>query len=112
MNSMKPSVLIVDDVEANLLALEAVLASLPCEVVRASSGNDALRELLKREFAVMLLDVQMPLMDGFEVARLARENPTTRDVPIIFVTAMADADEGPLRAYGSCAVDFFMKSIT
>jgi two-component system sensor histidine kinase/response regulator len=105
------AVLVVDDVEANLLATDAVLTGLPCEVVRVGSGNDALRALLKREFAVVLLDVQMPEMDGYEVARLARENPATREVPIIFVTAMNRSEENVLRGYGTGAVDFLLKPV-
>jgi signal transduction histidine kinase len=107
----KPNVLLVDDVEANLVVLEALLGEMDCQLVRANSGNDALRQLLKREFAVILLDVQMPEMDGFEVARYARENPTTREIPIIFLTAMHSSDENLLRGYGSGAVDFLFKPI-
>jgi signal transduction histidine kinase len=107
----KPGILLVDDVEANLIALEAQLEDMNCELVRASSGNDALRQLLKREFAVILLDVQMPEMDGYEVARYARDNPSTRDVPIIFVTAMLATEEKTLRGYGSGAVDFLFKPV-
>lgn len=106
-----PSVLIVDDVEANLVALEAQLGGLGCELVRASSGNEALRQLLKRNFALMLLDVQMPGVDGHEVARYARENPATRDVPIIFVTAMHETEDTRLRSYGTGAVDLLFKPI-
>lgn len=106
-----PCVLLVDDNEANLVALEALLGSLPCELVRATSGNEALRLLLKREFAVVLLDVQMPEMNGFEVARYARENPVTREVPIIFLTAMHRTEESMLRGYGTGAVDFLLKPI-
>ena len=108
---MRPAVLIVDDVEANLVALEALLESVPCEVVRASSGNEALRQLLRRPFAVMLLDVQMPDMDGFEVARYARENSSTSDVPIIFITAMHETPENVLRGYSTGAFDFLFKPI-
>lgn len=111
MSASRPSILIVDDVDANLVALEAQLGGLDCDIVRASNGNDALRHLLKREFAVMLLDVQMPEMDGYEVARLARENSATRDVPIIFVTAMHETERTVLRGYGSGAVDFLFKPI-
>ncbi|MDB5216204.1 MAG: Sensory box histidine kinase [Myxococcaceae bacterium] len=107
----KASVLIVDDVPANLLALEAQLEDLDCEVVRAATGNEALGQLLKREYAVMLLDVQMPEMDGFEVARYARDNPVTRDVPIIFLTAMLETEENALRGYGTGAVDVLFKPI-
>jgi len=106
-----PSVLIVDDVEANLLALEAQLAVLDCTLIRASSGNEALRQLLRRKFAVVLLDVQMPDMDGYEVARHARANPDTRDVPIVFVTAMHETEEHVLRGYDSGAFDFLFKPV-
>jgi two-component system, sensor histidine kinase and response regulator len=108
---MQPAVLLVDDVEANLVVLEALLGGMDCQLVRASNGNEALRQLLKREFAVILLDVQMPGMDGFEVARYARNNPATRDVPIIFLTAMNSSDDNLLRGYGSGAVDFLFKPI-
>jgi two-component system NtrC family sensor kinase len=107
----RPAVLVVDDVEGNLVALEALLADLDCDVVLARSGNQALRALLKRQFAVALLDVQMPEMDGFEVARHARQNPLTRDVPLLFLTATHDSEEGVLRGYGSGAVDFLFKPI-
>src|SRR5689334_2683113 len=105
----RAAVLAVDDVIANLVVLEALLADLDCEVVRATSGNDALRLVLKREFAVMLLDVHMPDMDGYEVARLVRENPATRALPILFVTATHHTERNVLRGYGSGAVDFLFK---
>jgi signal transduction histidine kinase len=104
-------VLAVDDTPANLVAVQALLAQLPCEVVVANSGNEALKQLLRREFAVVLLDVQMPEMDGYEVARHARENPVTRDVPIIFLTAGRQTEQGTLRGYGSGAVDFLFKPV-
>lgn len=110
-SSVRPSVLAVDDVGANLVTLDALLAGLDCDVVQASSGEAALRHLLKRQFAVMLLDVQMPLMDGYEVAAHARSNPATRDVPIIFLTAASDSEETALRAYGTGAVDFLLKPL-
>src|ERR1051325_5579745 len=78
MTQPQPAVLLVDDTSANLLALKALLSDVGCELVCASSGNEALRQLLRREFAVMLLDVQMPDMDGYEVARYVRQNPATR----------------------------------
>ncbi len=106
-----PKVLLVDDVGANLVSLDATLSSLPCERLFAHSGNEALRMLLKQEYAVMLLDVQMPEMDGFEVARLARSNPETRDIPIIFLTATRETPEGVLRGYGSGAVDYLIKPV-
>jgi two-component system sensor histidine kinase/response regulator len=111
MTRVRPSVLAVDDTPANLVALQALLAELPCEVVIAESGNEALKQLLRREFAVVLLDVQMPEMDGYEVARHARENPKTREVPIIFLTAGRQTEQGTLRGYGSGAVDFLFKPV-
>jgi two-component system, NtrC family, sensor kinase len=106
-----PEVLIVDDVEANLTVLRLLLEGERCRVVSASSGEQALRLLLRKEFAMMLLDVQMPEMDGYEVAQHVRMNPTTRDIPIIFVTATHNTDENILRGYGSGAVDFLFKPI-
>jgi two-component system NtrC family sensor kinase len=109
--SGRPAVLVVDDVAANLVAVEALLADLDCDLVLARSGNAALSALLRREFAVMLLDVQMPEMDGYEVARHSREYQGTRDVPIVFLTATHDTEENVLRGYGSGAVDFLFKPI-
>jgi two-component system sensor histidine kinase/response regulator len=107
----RPKLLLVDDVEANLISLQAVLSDLPCELVLARSGNEALRALLKHEFALLLLDVQMPEMDGFEVASHLRSNARTRDVPIVFLTAMHQTEASALRGYGSGAVDFLVKPI-
>lgn len=106
-----PAVLIVDDIEANLRALLAVLEGVSCSVTSVNSGEKALRVLLRRDFAVMLLDVQMPGMDGYEVARHARSNPRTRDIPIIFVTATHDSPENIAKGYGSGAVDFLFKPL-
>ena len=111
MSSPNPCVLLVDDTEANLIAFEAVLANMGCDFVRATNGNDALKQLLKREFALMLLDVQMPEMDGYEVARYSREHPATREVPIIFVTGMHETEENLLRGYGTGAVDLLFKPV-
>lgn len=105
-----PTVLIVDDVDANLVVLEGLLEDMPCEVVRANSGNQALRELLRQEFAVVLLDVHMPQMDGFEVAEHIRLNPSTRNVPILFLTAH-HAEDKALRGYDAGAVDFLFKPV-
>jgi two-component system NtrC family sensor kinase len=107
----RPAVLAVDDIEANLVALQALLEDMDCDVVFARSGNDALRHLLRREFAVILLDVQMPEMDGYEVAHHARRNLSTRDVPIIFLTAANNSEGMVLRGYGSGAVDFLFKPL-
>jgi two-component system NtrC family sensor kinase len=109
--SALPNVLVVDDVQANLVAIEAVLTGLDCNLVFVQSGNEALRELLKQEVAVLLLDVHMPGMDGYEVAQHARKNPATRDVPILFLTATSSTEQNVLRGYGSGAVDFLLKPI-
>jgi two-component system sensor histidine kinase/response regulator len=111
MTGLRPKVLLVDDVEANLVALEGILGRMPCDLVRAGSGNEALRLLLKEEFAVMLLDVQMPDMDGYEVAQHARDNPETRHVPVIFVTATHATEESILRGYDTGAFDLLFKPI-
>jgi two-component system NtrC family sensor kinase len=107
----KPAVLVVDDIEANVIALETLLEEVDCEVVIARSGSDALRKLLKREFAVMLLDVQMPEMDGYEVAQHARSSRATREMPIIFLTAAHESEDRVLRGYGSGAVEFLFKPV-
>lgn len=106
-----PRLMVVDDVDANLVALDALLEGLPCTIEHARSGRQALQLLLQREFAAMLLDVQMPLMDGFEVARLARGTSLGRDLPIIFLTAAESSDEFSRRGYDSGAVDFLFKPL-
>src|SRR5437868_1214549 len=97
-------VLIVDDRPDNLLALEATLEPLGVEVVQALSGPDALRHLLHDDFAVILLDVQMPGMDGYETARLIKARGRTTDVPIIFLTAISRETEHQLLGYEAGAV--------
>lgn len=106
-----PRVLVVDDVEANIIAIEALLEGTDCDVVRAGSGLAALREILEHDFAVVLLDVQMPGMDGFEVARLIRENQRSRATPIVFLTAMLESAETVFAGYESGAVDVLFKPV-
>jgi len=106
-----PKVLMVDDRVGNLIAMESVLRALPTELVRAHSGNEALALMLRDEFALVLLDVQMPGMDGFEVASLMRSNERTEHVPIIFLTAFGDERRHVARGYESGAVDFLFKPI-
>ena len=104
-----PAVLLVDDRRENLLALEAVLEPLPCRCVSVTSGEDALKALLQDEFACVLLDVQMPGMDGFETAELIKGRERTRSVPIIFVTAINKEREHVFHGYSSGAVDYLFK---
>jgi PAS domain S-box-containing protein len=102
-------ILLVDDQPANLAVLEAILADLGQTLVAVTSGEAALREVLEHDFAVVLLDVRMPTMNGFELAELIREHPRTHSLPIIFLTA-GDAAEFPLeRAYALGAVDYLTK---
>ncbi|MGX4642524.1 hybrid sensor histidine kinase/response regulator [Massilia sp. SYSU DXS3249] len=104
-------ILLVDDQPANLAVLEAILAGLADSLVAVGSGEAALRALLEHEFALVLLDVQMPTLDGFQTAELIRQHPRARSVPIMFLTA-GDADDAPLdRAYGLGAVDYLTKPL-
>lgn len=105
----KVPILIVDDLPQNILALEAVIADMGFEIITARSGNDALRLSLKHDFALILLDVQMPGMNGFEVARLIRSNPKTSHFPIIFVTAGIKDLLDQIEGYETGAVDYLMK---
>ncbi len=99
-------ILIVDDDATKRFALKTILAPLGENVVEASSGADALRQLLRQEFAVVLLDVRMPTMDGFETAQLIRQRPRSELTPIIFVTALDQAETDMGRGYDLGAVDF------
>jgi two-component system sensor histidine kinase/response regulator len=100
------SILVVDDDPTKRFALQTILAPLGEEVVEAASGADALRQLLRREFAVVLLDVRMPTMDGFETAQLIRRRPRSELTPIIFVTALNQGETNAGRGYELGAVDF------
>ena len=110
MNSARPKILVVDDTPANLVAMRHLLSGIEAQVVQARSGNEALAASLDHDFALILLDVQMPGMDGFEVASFLAEEDRTREVPIIFVTAAAD-ELNRLRGYGHGAVDYIAKPI-
>jgi PAS domain S-box-containing protein len=102
-------VLMVDDRPENLLALEAILEPLGHRLVRAQSGEEALRAVLSHDFAVILLDVQMPGMNGFEVARIVKSRERTRHIPIIFLTAISKEDEYVFTGYSVGAVDYLFK---
>ena len=108
--TQKVKILLVDDRPANLFTLEAILEDLGQDLVKASSGKEALRHILKDDFAVILLDVKMPDMDGFETAALIREREKSRHTPILFVTAHKN-DEQVFRGYYAGAVDFLYKPI-
>jgi len=102
-------VLLVDDRRDNLLALEAILQGLPVETVGAHSGEEALKKLLVEDFALILLDAQMPEMDGFETARHIKRRERTRHVPIIFLTAADRDSHVALRGYAAGGVDYLTK---
>jgi signal transduction histidine kinase/response regulator RpfG family c-di-GMP phosphodiesterase len=110
MGDDKVSILIVDDKPDKVLALEVLLEELGQNIVRAYSGREALRCILQREFAVILLDVNMPGMDGFETAAMIRQRPSTRHVPIIFVTAFGD-EAYTHRGYSLGAVDYIQTPV-
>jgi CheY-like chemotaxis protein len=105
----KARILLVDDRHENLVALEAILSSLNQTLVTVRSGEEALKALLVDEFAVILLDVVMPGMDGFETASHIKRRPKTRDVPIIFLTAASAEPDHAFRGYAAGAVDYISK---
>lgn len=110
-DSDKANILLVDDRMDKLLALEAVLSSLGQNLVKARSGKEALKLLLGQEFAVILLDVSMPVMDGFETAAFIRQRPNSELTPIIFVTSYNDSENHIARGYSLGAVDYILSPI-
>ncbi len=110
-NEDQTNILLVDDNANNLIALEAMLADLGQNIVTARSGMEALKSLLAQEFAVILLDVQMPVINGFEAAELIRKRPQSQWTPIIFLTAIEKTDDQMLRGYSHGAVDYVFKPI-
>ncbi|RYZ68445.1 MAG: hybrid sensor histidine kinase/response regulator, partial [Proteobacteria bacterium] len=111
LNKPITKILLVDDRRENLLALESLLRDLPTEIYQATSGRDALELLLQHRFAVALLDVQMPEINGFELAELMRGMDSTREIPIIFLTAGAIDPKHTFRGYEAGAVDFLYKPL-
>ncbi|WP_349320558.1 ATP-binding protein [Asticcacaulis sp. MM231] len=107
----RPKILLVDDRWENLLATEALLKPLGASIITADSGEKALNLVLENDFAIVLLDVQMPIMDGFETARLMKTRPSMRNVPIIFITAISKEDHFATEAAEIGAVDYIFKPI-
>ncbi|MER5938741.1 response regulator [Streptomyces sp. NPDC001928] len=105
----RAGILLVDDMEDNLIALEAVLGSLNEPLVRARSGEEAMKALLRQRFALVLLDVRMPGMDGFETATNIKRLDQTKDVPIIFLTGAEDEPGYAFRGYATGAADYLTK---
>lgn len=112
MNQLDPTnILLVDDRPENLLVLENLLKFPGVNLIKAASGNEALSQLLSNDFALVLLDVQMPGMDGFEVAELMRSREKTKHIPIVFITAISKEKHYIFKGYESGAVDFLFKPI-
>src|SRR5437667_6718226 len=105
----KANILLVDDRPESLLALEAVLADLGQNLVRADSGRQALRCVLMQDFAVILLDVHMPGMNGFETAALIRERELSMHTPIVFLTASDQSELAVFQVYSVGSVDYLIK---
>lgn len=105
------NILLVDDLEENLIALEALLANEGVNCLKAHSGDEALELLLVHDFALALLDVQMPTMDGFQLAEFMRGSSSARDIPLIFLTAGSADTQRRFRGYEAGAVDFIQKPI-
>jgi PAS domain S-box-containing protein len=105
----RPTILLVDDRPENLLALEALLEPLDAATVRATSGDEALKRILAQEFAVILLDVQMPGLNGFETAKLIKAREKSRYIPIIFLTAISKDEQFVFEGYSVGAVDYMFK---
>jgi two-component system sensor histidine kinase/response regulator len=107
----RTNVLIVDDRPENLLALESLLENPSLNIIKANSGNEALGLVLQHDFALVLLDVQMPEMDGFETAELMRSSQKTKHIPIIFVTAISKEQQHIFKGYEAGAVDYLFKPL-
>ncbi|MEW6382086.1 MAG: histidine kinase dimerization/phosphoacceptor domain -containing protein [bacterium] len=105
----KPKILIVDDKPENLFALDESLQELEAEIITATNGNDALKLVLNHDFALALLDVQMPVMNGYELAELMRSDERAQQIPIIFFSAIHSDDYHLFKGYNSGAVDFLVK---
>ncbi|MGH8595729.1 MAG: response regulator, partial [Gammaproteobacteria bacterium] len=107
----KANILLVDDEPRNLLALHELLDAPDRNLMHAQSGDEALREVLKHDFAVILLDVRMPDLDGFETAKLIRSRVRSQQTPIIFVTGVYEDIKSVSRGYQVGAVDYILKPI-
>ncbi len=107
----KTKILIVDDREANLIALEKILKVFDIDIIRATSGNEALQKLIEHQFALVLMDVQMPDMDGFEAVNIMREDSTLENTPVIFISAIYRDEVHSVKGIESGAVDFIVKPI-
>ena len=111
MDKTKAKILIVDDLPQNLVVMGEILSEVDAELVKVTSGEAALEALLTHRFALILLDVQMPILDGYQTAELIRHNPKTKTIPIIFITAINKEDVHVFEGYKVGAVDYLFKPI-
>ncbi len=107
----KFNILIVDDRKENLIALESIISSEELNIIKAISGNEALAAMLENDISLVLLDVNMPGMDGFETAELMRGSERTKSIPIIFITATYRQPKQIFRGYETGAVDYLYKPL-
>src|SRR3954452_9208721 len=107
----KANILLVDDRADKLMAIEAIISSLDQNVIKARSGKEALRQLLQQDFAVILMDVSMPTMDGFETASLIRKRSSSEHTPIIFITSINTSENHVSKGYSLGAVDYMLTPI-
>jgi DNA-binding response OmpR family regulator len=107
--SDRQKILIVDDKEANLAALESTLKKVDADVFRALSGQEALAQVLDHDFAIIILDVRMPVMDGYEVAGYLKADQATKNIPVIFVSAEYPDEEHIFKGFDAGAIDYMLK---
>jgi two-component system sensor histidine kinase/response regulator len=107
----KAVILIVDDKPANIMALEGLLVEKDRTIFSATNGNDALKTILNKEIDLIILDVQMPDMDGFEVAQILKSNKRTKDIPIIFASAEKKEHKSMMKGFEEGAVDYLFKPL-
>jgi len=110
-NTELPKILMVDDKAANIQSLERILENLEVTFITALSGKEALSQAIRHDFALILMDVQMPIMDGFETAELLMANEKTKHIPIIFITALSKDEKDVWRGYETGAVDYIFKPV-
>ena len=108
---LRPKILAIDDIKSNLVAYKAIFNDVDIDLHLADSGSEGIKLVLKHDYAVILLDVQMPEMDGFEVAAYLRSNPSTNHIPIIFITAGAQGHNFQDKGYKIGAADYIEKPI-
>ena len=111
MNNDLPNILIVDDVPANNMAMKLLLKNIGANIIEANSGDDALAKVMKNDIATIILDVQMPKMSGYDVAKILQNKERTKYIPIIFVTANSTGEDNNIKAYKAGGIDYLIKPV-